>query len=47
MLIENGIVNAAGKPKFSFHALRHASITMDVYDTCLKIRKTMLTCLKR
>ncbi|MFZ5965145.1 hypothetical protein ACOXXX_19555 [Thalassococcus sp. BH17M4-6] len=24
MLIENGIVDAVGKPKFTIHALRHA-----------------------
>jgi len=28
MLIENGIVDAQGKPKFSFHALRHAAASL-------------------
>jgi integrase len=28
LLIENGIVDDAGKPKFSFHALRHAAASL-------------------
>jgi len=28
LLVNNGIVDAAGKPKFSFHALRHAAASL-------------------
>lgn len=28
LLVNNGIVNSEGKPKFGFHALRHASASL-------------------
>ena len=28
LLVDNGIVNADGKPKFGFHALRHAAASL-------------------